>query len=67
MQLVDVFTIDKYQGRDKDCILLSLVRSNKNHDIGELLSDDRRINVALTRSRSKLIFVLDRNVTFLGI
>ncbi|KAL1918139.1 uncharacterized protein VTP21DRAFT_3405 [Calcarisporiella thermophila] len=52
---IEIHTVDKYQGRDKECILLSLVRSNSKQNIGDLLRDWRRINVALTRAKSKLI------------
>ncbi|KAK9768425.1 DNA replication endonuclease-helicase Dna2 [Basidiobolus ranarum] len=52
---IEIHTIDKYQGRDKDCILISLVRSNPAQNVGELLRDWRRINVAFTRARKKLI------------
>ena len=54
---VEVNTVDKYQGMDKDCIILSLVRSNKEGTIGELLKDRRRINVAISRAKHKLILV----------
>ncbi|XP_030549255.2 DNA replication ATP-dependent helicase/nuclease JHS1 isoform X3 [Rhodamnia argentea] len=56
---VEIHTIDKYQGRDKDCILVSFVRSNKegNHCNSSLLGDWHRINVALTRAKKKLIMV----------
>ncbi|OMO90149.1 hypothetical protein COLO4_19317 [Corchorus olitorius] len=56
---VEIHTIDKYQGRDKDCILLSFVRSNENprNCISSLLADWHRINVALTRAKKKLIMV----------
>lgn len=54
---VEILTVDKFQGRDKDCIVLSLVRSNAAAAIGELLRDWRRINVAVTRAKSKLIVV----------
>jgi len=54
---VDVMTVDKYQGRDKDCIVLSLVRSNSARRIGKLLRDWQRANVAFTRARSKLIVI----------
>jgi DNA replication ATP-dependent helicase Dna2 len=54
---VEVDTPDRYQGRDKEVIVISLVRSNKRGDVGELLRDARRVNVALTRARSKLILV----------
>ena len=54
---VEVNTIDRYQGRDKDCIILSLVRSNRSQAVGDLLKDWRRINVAITRAKTKMIFV----------
>jgi DNA replication ATP-dependent helicase Dna2 len=75
---IEVLTVDKYQGRDKDCIIISLVRSNpqKNvrlslkraifldvlcadfihlYQVGSLLRDWRRVNVAFTRAKKKLI------------
>ncbi|XXQ39405.1 DNA replication ATP-dependent helicase/nuclease [Plasmodiophora brassicae] len=54
---VEVESVDKFQGRDKDVIIMSLVRSNPKNRVGELLQDWRRINVALTRSRYKLVLV----------
>lgn len=50
-------TIDKYQGRDKEVIIVSFVRSNNKGKVGRLLEDKRRINVAITRSKRKLILV----------
>jgi len=52
-----VLTVDQFQGRDKDCIVLSLVRSNSAGATGSLLSEWRRINVALTRARKKIVIV----------
>ncbi|KAL4585843.1 hypothetical protein LXL04_010469 [Taraxacum kok-saghyz] len=56
---VEIHTIDKYQGRDKDCILVSFVRSSNNpkNCKSSLLGDWHRINVALTRAKKKLIMV----------
>ncbi|KAH1038868.1 hypothetical protein J1N35_040611 [Gossypium stocksii] len=56
---VETHTIDRYQGRDKDCILVSFVRSNENPRScsASLLADWHRINVALTRPKKKLIMV----------
>lgn len=54
-QGIEIATIDKYQGRDKDCVIISLVRNNQTGNAGELLRDWRRLNVAVTRARSKLI------------
>lgn len=54
---VEVMTLDRYQGREKDVILLSFVRDNAESETGKLLADWRRINVAITRSSKKLIMV----------
>lgn len=57
---VEVHTIDKYQGRDKDCLIVSFVRSSEQSKSGtssSLLGDWHRINVALTRAKKKLIMV----------
>lgn len=54
---VDISTIDQYQGKDKDCVFISFVRSNTSNSVGQLLLDWRRINVGLTRAKSKLILV----------
>lgn len=55
MPQLEILTADRFQGRDKDCIIISMVRSNKDKRVGELLKDWRRINVAVTRARAKLI------------
>jgi DNA replication ATP-dependent helicase Dna2 len=69
---VELSTVDKYQGRDKDCVIISLVRNNPQGNVskfiflsicesnmiikvGDLLRDWRRLNVAFTRAKSKLI------------
>lgn len=54
---VEMHTADKYQGRDKEVIILSCVRSNEMRSVGELLKDWRRVNVAITRAKSKLIII----------
>lgn len=54
---VEILTADQFQGRDKDCIIISLVRSNKENRVGDLLKEWRRVNVAITRSKSKLIII----------
>ena len=51
-------TVDAFQGRERDVIYISLVRSNAKGDIG-FLSDIRRINVAMTRARKMLVMVGD--------
>ncbi|KAG5438491.1 hypothetical protein PCANB_002595 [Pneumocystis canis] len=53
---IEINTADSFQGRDKDCIIISFVRSNDKNEIGSLLRDWRRLNVAFTRAKSKLIF-----------
>ncbi|KAK7049300.1 DNA replication endonuclease-helicase Dna2 [Paramarasmius palmivorus] len=57
---IDFLTADKSQGRDKDCVLISLVRSNDSGHVGDLVRDWRRMNVSFTRARSKLIIVGSR-------
>ncbi|CAE6383406.1 unnamed protein product [Rhizoctonia solani] len=52
---IEILTADRSQGRDKDCIIISMVRSNEDGNIGDLLKDWRRLNVSFTRARSKLI------------
>lgn len=50
---VEIDTIDGFQGHEKEAVVISLVRSNTNSDLG-FLTDTRRINVALTRARRRL-------------
>lgn len=57
---LEMHTADRFQGRDKEVIILSLVRSNSEGNIGELLKDWRRINVAFTRAKTKLLVVGSR-------
>ncbi|KNG51259.1 dna replication helicase dna2 [Stemphylium lycopersici] len=54
---VELHTADKFQGRDKEVVIVSCVRSNESGVVGDLLKDRRRINVALTRARSKLVIL----------
>jgi hypothetical protein len=54
---IDVYTIDKFQGKDKSCIIMSFVRSNSDQKVDELVTDMKRINVAMTRAKTKLIIV----------
>ena len=55
---VEVDTVDGFQGREKEAVVISLVRSNPEGEIG-FLADTRRMNVALTRARRKLLIIGD--------
>ncbi|KAH7884747.1 Dna2-domain-containing protein [Phlebopus sp. FC_14] len=63
---IEMMTADKSQGRDKECIIISMVRSNDVGQVGDLLKDWRRINVSITRAKSKLIIIGSRK-TLCGI
>eukprot|EP00736_Rhodelphis_marinus_P010559 Rmarinus@m.29999 len=54
---IEVQTVDKFQGRDKQAVVVSFVRANTGAKVGPLLRDWRRINVALTRAKSKLVII----------
>lgn len=56
---ISVNTVDGFQGQERDIIIISLVRSNDEGQIG-FLRDLRRMNVAITRARMKLIILGDR-------
>jgi superfamily I DNA and/or RNA helicase len=56
--LIAINTVDGFQGQEKEIICISLVRSNDKSEIG-FLSDTRRMNVALTRAKKKLIVIGD--------
>ena len=55
---ITVNTVDAFQGQERDVILVSLVRANEAGQIG-FLSDLRRMNVAITRARMKVIILGD--------
>lgn len=56
--LITTHTVDGFQGQERDVIFISLVRANENGQIG-FLNDLRRMNVAITRARMKLIILGD--------
>lgn len=56
---VEVKTADGFQGSEKDIIIISMVRSNNNKNIG-FLEDMKRLNVSLTRAKKKLIIIGNR-------
>ena len=55
---LEIDTVDGFQGREKEVIIVTMVRSNDRREIG-FLADTRRTNVALTRARRKLIVIGD--------
>jgi ATP-dependent RNA/DNA helicase IGHMBP2 len=55
---IEIDSVDGFQGREKEAVIVSLVRSNRENEIG-FLEDVRRMNVALTRARRKLIIIGD--------
>ena len=59
----EISTVDKFQGRDMEVMVISMVRSNENQAVGNLLRDWRRVNVAMTRAKFKLIIVGSLSIT----
>ncbi|MFL5404757.1 MAG: AAA domain-containing protein [Myxococcales bacterium] len=57
-QGLEIDTVDGFQGREKEAVVVTLVRSNDEGDLG-FLADIRRMNVALTRARKKLVVIGD--------
>lgn len=54
---IECHTVDKFQGRDKEIILFSSVKSNTKHSPGVHITDWQRLNVSITRAKSKFILV----------
>jgi superfamily I DNA and/or RNA helicase len=55
---VEVSTVDGFQGREKEVIIISMVRSNNSKEIG-FLSNERRMNVAVTRAKRLCVLICD--------
>lgn len=66
---LEIRSVDGFQGGERECIILSLVRSNQSREVG-FLSDHRRINVAVTRAKRHLCVICDSQTcsqdTFIG-
>jgi superfamily I DNA and/or RNA helicase len=60
--LLEINSVDSFQGREKEAIVMSLVRSNSQHEVG-FLKSDQRTNVAITRARKCLVVVTDTETT----
>lgn len=60
-KLISIDTVDGFQGQERDVIMISLVRSNDDGSIG-FLSELRRMNVAMTRARMKLMIIGDASM-----
>ena len=53
---IQVSSVDAFQGREKEVVIISLVRSNKEQNLGFLI-EERRINVAITRARKQIVLI----------
>lgn len=57
MSKILIDTVDRFQGREKEIMIISMSDSNEDRQVGDLNKDKRRINVAITRGKSKVIIV----------
>lgn len=57
-EFIEIGTVDGFQGREKDSIIISMVRSNEQGEVG-FLSDERRTNVAITRAKRHVCIIGD--------
>lgn len=55
---LEINSVDGFQGREKEVVIFSMVRSNLRGNAG-FLSEERRLNVAITRARSHLVIICD--------
>ncbi|MHA1820910.1 MAG: AAA domain-containing protein [Promethearchaeota archaeon] len=62
-----VDTVDRFQGNESEIIIISLVDSNKEHQFGTIYDEIRRLNVSMTRAKSKLIIVGNSAMTKIDI
>ena len=62
---VEAANIDAFQGREKEVVVLSLVRSNREHELG-FVDDIRRVNVGLTRAKRGLVVIGDKDTLKYG-
>lgn len=58
IEKLEISTVDGFQGREKECIIISMVRSNPKKQVG-FLNDYRRMNVAITRARRFVCLIGD--------
>ncbi|BBM97873.1 ATP-dependent RNA/DNA helicase IGHMBP2 [Marchantia polymorpha subsp. ruderalis] len=60
---IEISSVDGFQGREKEAIIISMVRSNEKHEVG-FLSDNRRMNVAVTRARRQCVIICDTETVY---
>ncbi|KAL2651637.1 hypothetical protein R1flu_019765 [Riccia fluitans] len=60
---IEISSVDGFQGREKEAIIISMVRSNEKKEVG-FLSDNRRMNVAVTRARRQCVIICDTETVY---